>query len=194
VEAGVEEALTQVNYVGSTNLASNGWGAMSADGFFHKYNDLGNGFAYDVGVKPPLAFGPDQPTIESIGYAPAPANIASYYSSPWGMILGGLVPQFSPDRPSAKRKVRVLAKRQTPVQYAMLAKEQIDLKGNNIGTDSFNSTNSNYSTNGKYDRAKSRDKGDVATNAGLVDSLNVGNANIRGHIWTGPGGSVAVDR
>ena len=29
VEAGVEEALTQVNYVGSTNLASNGWGAMT---------------------------------------------------------------------------------------------------------------------------------------------------------------------
>ena len=71
VEAGVEEALTQVNYVGSTNLASNGWGAMSADGFFHKYNDLGNGFAYDVGVKPPLATGPDQPTIESISELPA---------------------------------------------------------------------------------------------------------------------------
>src|SRR5438445_13574864 len=57
VEAGVEEALTQVNYVGSTNLASNGWSAMSADGFFHKHNDLGNGFAYDVGIKRPLPNG-----------------------------------------------------------------------------------------------------------------------------------------
>ena len=192
VEAGVEEALTQVNYVGSTNLASNGWGAMSADGFFHKYNDLGNGFAYDVGVKPPLAFGPDQPTIESIGYAPAPANIASYYSSPWGMILGGLVPQFSPERASAKRKVRVLAKRQTPVQFAMLAKGQIDLHGNSVATDSFNSTNSNYSTNGQYDKAKSRDHGDVATNAQIVNGLNAGNANIKGHASTGPDGSVAI--
>jgi hypothetical protein len=192
VEAGVEEALTQVNYVGSTNLNSNGWGAMSADGFFHKYNDLGNGFAYDVGVKPPLAFGPDQPTIESIGYAPAPANFASYYSSPWGMILGGLVSQHSPDRVSAKRKVRVLAKRQTPVQYAMLAKGLIDLHGNNASTDSFNSTNSNYSTNGKYDKALSRDHGDVATNAGIVNGLNAGNANIKGHASTGPDGSVAI--
>jgi len=192
VEAGVEEALTQVNYVGSTNLASNGWGAMSADGFFHKYNNLGNGFAYDVGVKPPLAFGPDQPTIESIGYAPAPANIASYYSSPWGMILGGLVPQFSPDKPSAKRKVRVLAKRQTPVQYAMLAKGQINLNGNNAATDSFNSTNSLYSTNGQYDKAKSRDHGDVATNAQIVNGLDAGNANIKGHASTGPEGSVAI--
>ena len=121
VEAGVEEALTQLNYTAVVNMAANGWSPLSADGFYHKINDLGNGFAYDVGVKPPLATGPDQPTIESIGYAPAPANIASYYSSPWGMILGGLVPQFSPERASAKRKVRVLAKRQTPVQYAMLA-------------------------------------------------------------------------
>jgi len=32
----------------------------------------------------------------------------------------------------------------------------------------------------------------VATNAGLVDSLSVGNANIRGHVSTGPGGSIAV--
>jgi len=192
VEAGVEEALTQLNYTAVVNMAANGWSPLSADGFYHKANDLGNGFAYDVGVKPAVAGGPDQPTIESIGYAPAPANIASYYSSPWGMILGGLVPQFSPDKPSAKRKVRVLAKRQTPVQYAMLAKQQIDLKGNNIGTDSFNSTNADYSINGKYDKSVSRDKGDVATNAGLVDSLSVGNANIRGHVSTGPGGSVAV--
>jgi hypothetical protein len=192
VEAGVEEALTQLNYTPVVNMEANGWSALSADGFHHKINDLGNGFAYDVGVKPPEVGGPDQPTIECIGYAPAPANIRGVYSSPWGMILGGLVPQFTPDTPSAKRKVRVLAKRQTPVQYAMLAKEQIDLKGNNIGTDSFNSTNSLYSINGKYDKSVSRDKGDVATNSGLIDSLAVGNANIRGHVWTGPGGSVAV--
>ena len=84
---------------------------MGADGFFHKYNDLGNGFSYDVGVRPAVAGGPDQPTIESFGYAPAPANVASYYSTPWGMILGGLVPQHTPDKPSAKRKVRECAQR-----------------------------------------------------------------------------------
>jgi len=192
VEAGIEEALSQLNYAPEVVMPSNGWSALGDDGFYHKFNDLGNGFSYDVGVKPPVPNGPDQPTIECIGYAPTPANFSSYYASSWGMILGDLVPQFAPEKISAKRKVRVLAKRQTPVQYAMLAKGQIDLKGNNIGTDSFNSTNSNYSTNGRYDKAKSRDKGDVATNAGLVDSLAIGNANIRGHVSTGPGGSVAV--
>ena len=108
------------------------------------------------------------------------------------MILGGLVPQFSPQSASAKRKVRVLAKRQTPVQYAMLAKGQIDLNGNNIGTDSFDSTNPDYSTNTKYDKAKSRDHGDVATNAQIVDGITSGNANLRGHVSTGAGGSVTI--
>src|SRR5437899_1644658 len=77
VEAGVEEALTQLNYTAVVNMAANGWSPLSADGFYHKNNDLGNGFAYDVGVKPAVPGGPDQPTSESIGYAPAPANIAS---------------------------------------------------------------------------------------------------------------------
>ena len=192
VEAGVEEALTQLNYTPVVNMETNGWSALGADGFHHKINDLGEGFSYDVGVKPPVPGGPDQPTIESIGYAPAPANIASFYSSPWGMILGDLVPQFSPDRPSAKRKVRVLAKRQTPVQYAMLAKGQIDLHGNNVSTDSFNSTNSSYSTNGRYDKAKSRDHGDVATNSQIINALDSGNANIKGNASTGPNGSVSI--
>src|SRR5204863_8618784 len=52
VEAGVEEALTQLNYAPVVNMLTNGWSAMRADGFFHKYNDLENGFSYDVGVMP----------------------------------------------------------------------------------------------------------------------------------------------
>src|SRR6185503_4675397 len=113
-------------------------------------------------------------------------------SSYSGMILGGLVPQFTPEKTSAKRKIRVLAKRQTPVQFAMLAKGKIDLHGNNVSSDSFNSTNSNYSTNGRYDPAKSRDHGDIATNAQIVDGLNAGNANIKGKASTGPDGSVSI--
>jgi hypothetical protein len=39
---------------------------------------------------------------------------------------------------------------------------------------------------------RSRYNGDVATNSGLVNSLNVGNADIKGRVATGPGGSVAI--
>src|SRR5436189_2025270 len=52
VEAGIEEAQTQLNYAPVVNMATNGWSALGADGFFHKYNELGNGFSYDVGVRP----------------------------------------------------------------------------------------------------------------------------------------------
>src|SRR2546422_6550719 len=37
-----------------------------------------------------------------------------------------------------------------------------------------------YSTNGRYDPAKAKDEGDVATNSGLVNTINVGNADIKG--------------
>ncbi|MCL5096314.1 MAG: hypothetical protein M1608_02005 [Candidatus Omnitrophica bacterium] len=90
------------------------------------------------------------------------------------------------------RKIRVTARRSALLVKAMVAKEAIDMHGNSIRTDSFDSTNPNYSTGGRYDRTKARANGDVATNSGLVNSLNLGNANIWGHVATGPGGSVSV--
>jgi len=145
MEAGVEEALTQIYHHGTTNFStSDGWRLNAADGFYHnigrlKIGDSKEVYSYDVGIKPPTVPGPDQPVIECLGYAPAPLNLATSYRSPYGMILGGLVPTYSPDIPTTKRKVRVIAKRQTPVSYAMLAKGQINMNGNNIATDSFDS-------------------------------------------------------
>ncbi|HXT38865.1 MAG TPA: hypothetical protein VN887_02470 [Candidatus Angelobacter sp.] len=195
-EAGVEEALTALYYYGTTNLSAGFW-TMNADGFYHKTGRLGNSstlsfLMYDVGIKPPPPLGPDTPIIECIGYSPTPPNLTTYYIKPYGMILGGLVPAYTPELQMTKRKVRVLAKRQTPTRNAMLAKGQIDLKGNNIATDSFDSQDPNYSTNGKYDSSKHKANGDVATNQGLVNSVNVGNADILGHVHTGPNGSVSI--
>src|SRR6266496_5209245 len=88
VEAGIEEALTQLHYSGVTNLVANGWTALQADGFYHKANNLGNGFSYDVGIRPPPAGGPDQPTIESVVYCPAPLKLPDSYPTLSGMVLG----------------------------------------------------------------------------------------------------------
>src|SRR5207248_2307621 len=54
------------------------------------------------------------------------------------------------------------------------------------------STNANYSTNGRYDPAKSSDKGDIVTMSGLSDSMKVGNADVKGKVGTAPGGTVDV--
>src|SRR3989442_9416596 len=184
MEAGVEEALTALQYYGTTNLVAGGWSMNSSDGFYHKTGRLpiGNsydGYSYDAGIKPPLLGGKDQPTVECLGYAPLLANLVTSYKSdlwnyqrPYGMILGGLVPSYTPDVSTAKRKVRVVAVRQTPFEFAMLAKGQINLNGNNIATDSFDSTNPSYSTNGRYDASKSKDKDDLATNDRIVNSIN----------------------
>lgn len=74
----------------------------------------------------------------------------------------------------------------------MVAKGKIELSGNRIKTDSFDSSDPSYSTNGRYDAAKSKDNGDVATNLSVEDSLDVWNADIYGHASTGPGGSVKI--
>jgi len=186
VEAGIEEALTQVYFNGITNLTANGW-TFGSDGFYHKTRDLGNGYSYNVLIK-----ALPQPVIDCVASVPAPANFASYYSTPFGMILGGVTGQPSSTVATVKRRVQVVAKRQTPFTYAMLAKGQVDLKGNGIATDSFDSADPLYSTLGKYDPAKNKANGDIATNQGLVNSINSGNADIMGHVHTGPNGTISI--
>jgi hypothetical protein len=74
----------------------------------------------------------------------------------------------------------------------MVAKDSINLNGNNITTDSFDSTNPLSSTNGLYIFDKRKDHGDIAVNNSLFNSLNMGNANIFGAVSTGPNGTVAI--
>ena len=76
----------------------------------------------------------------------------------------------------------------------LAAIQTIDFKGNNINTDSFDSSNPLYSTNGLYPAGKSsmiRSNGDVCSDATIISSITAGNANIWGKARTGPGGTVA---
>src|SRR5213593_2450133 len=68
----------------------------------------------------------------------------------------------------------------------------VNLSGNNLTTDSFDSADVTQSTNGKYDAGKAGDKGDVVSNSGLVNSVAVGNADVKGHVSTGPNGTVSI--
>ncbi|MHB8522613.1 MAG: DUF7305 domain-containing protein [Limisphaerales bacterium] len=162
LEAGIEEALTHLYYAGMTNLGSDGW-VLSGTNYI-KQRDLGGGFSYVARISTNTP-----PAVSATGYAPVPlqnTNIA--------------------------RTVVCTTKQNGLFSKGMVAKGQINLSGNNIKTDSFDSMDPNYSTQGLYDPAKAKDNGDVATDSGLVDSLSVGNANIAGHVSTGPGGSVSV--
>src|SRR6266480_729676 len=78
MEAGVEEALTALQYYRSAKMTNSGWTLDPADGFYHTSGSLRNGssqnapnaYSYDVGIKLPPLGQPDQPIIECFGYSP----------------------------------------------------------------------------------------------------------------------------
>lgn len=161
-EAGIEEALTHLYHASLANLGSQGW-TLSSNAYV-KQRSLNDGY-YRVAIS-----NVNPPVIYSSGYVFAPLS-TNYLPA---------------------RTVRLTTQSNGMFRRGMVAKGRIDLSGNNIRTDSFDSADPAYSTGGRYDAAKARDHGDVATNSGLINSFVVGNANIYGRAATGPGGSVSV--
>jgi hypothetical protein len=109
-----------------------------------------------------------QPTITVNGYVQAPLQ-ANYIG----------------------RSVRVKTKVNHRYPQAILTKGGISIGGSGK-IDSFDSTNSAYSTGGQYDPAKAHDAATVATLSKTSGSLNTGNASVYGKVATGPGGTVTV--
>jgi hypothetical protein len=162
-EAGVEEALAHLNYVGDGSRGANGW--VLTNGVYLKERLVGsNKFVASITTDT------NNPTIVSKGYVVG-LDGATMLSSP--------------------RTLSVTTTNDALFTKGIVAKGVIDIKGNNIATDSFDSSDPNYSTNGRYDPAKAKDNGDIATNSSLTNSLSIGNADIKGKASTGPGGSIA---
>jgi len=92
---------------------------------------------------------------------------------------------------SIGRRITVATTPDPLLNVAMAAVQTIDLKGNDVATDSFDSGDTNYcGANGVYPVGqlnKTKANGDVCTDGIIQDSLSVGNANIKGHVKTGPG-------
>lgn len=172
LEGGIEEALTHVNLNGTSGLESQGW-ALQAGVTVGTTNLTGSHYVKDRSFGDTsyrVAISTDaSPVIHSAGSVKVPSS-TNFVS----------------------RTVRVTTQNDGMWAKAMVAKETIDMNGQNVMTDSFDSSNPLYSTAGQYDPAKARDGGDVATNGGIEGILSVGNANIRGHASTGPGGTATL--
>jgi len=211
VEAGIEEAMAHLNTMVNSNLAANGWTKDASNGFYRK-RDMGEGFYYVRITYNNI----EQPTITSSGYLPAPltlasdrhagpAFLASITGDPNVTVVTEPVtepikefpqpPSIYPD-PSVnylKRTVQVTAQKQPFWAKGMVAKHNINLNGNNIASNSFDSSDPNFSgPGGAYDPTKTKDNGDIATNSGIYNPLNAGNAEIMGRVATGPGGGVEI--
>jgi hypothetical protein len=191
-EAGLEEALTQIHYNGYTNLSANGW-TLATDGFYHKTRSIPTGGYCDVAINPV-----NPPVIYSTGYVPAPMTP----SSQLGLILAQVVSR-TPAPASLKRRIRLkTAGGGSGAGAAVISKGAIYLSGNNVTIDSFDSSDPISCPLGRWDPATTivRDHGDVLTDAadGLTSNgkplyaLDVGDADIKGHVTTGPSGTVNV--
>ena len=125
--------------------------------------------------------GNQPPEIVSTGYQLAPLSPVAQV----GMILGQVVAADAGTPQYVKRRVRVRTQNTKAFNHAMLARDSIQLNGNNIHTDSFDSLYpdksdfSVYGTFGVYTPSKAGDHGDIATNSSLEDSLDEANEEVR---------------
>lgn len=165
LEAGIEEALAQLSRgTSASSMTGNGW-TLAGTNYVKNNRDMGGGSKFNVRISTT-----HPPVIESEGFVPLPLQTNVFVA----------------------RRVRVGTTGISTFMKAMATKGQIDLNGKSITTDSFDSSDPAHSTGGRYDASKRKDNGDVATNAGLVDSPGLGTAGIRGRLSTGPGGSVSI--
>jgi len=181
IEAGVEEALAHLNQNGLTNIFSDGWEQFLDMAVMERKTGSGR-YVVTITVS-------SRPVIECTAYIKAPAvlsyaNLSFPASLGWGQLM----------RKSGElyRSVRVTTGGGALFAMGMVSKGSIDFNGNNVSSDSFDSADPNFNTNGRYDPAKRKAGGDVATNSGEPGLFNAGNANIMGKVFTGPGGSVII--
>ncbi len=195
-EAGVEEALAFVNkYAGSSteltdwvnDAVLDGW--TQAGNVYHRKRivDAAVG-SYDVYVTNNAS---GAPTFYSVGSAIQ--KFASAGGAPFFATAGVNLGETS-GRSEVARKLYVQTQKSAMFSVAMVSLGQIDLKGNNVETDSFDSADPDFSDNGKYPSNVSKTKatGSVITTSTLINSLSVGNADIKGLVKTGPNGTISI--
>ncbi|MBC8003477.1 MAG: hypothetical protein H7X97_12895 [Opitutaceae bacterium] len=175
MEAGVEEALAHLNKNGVTNIAADGW-SSSVTNQYSKTTAIGDS-SYTATI---VVANPSRPEILAVGTVPAPLASAG---------LGPLLAAAGVNTPQASitRRVRVTTRNNALFVKGMVAVNNIGWNGN-IMSDSFDSTDPLYSSQRRYDMAKRKDNGSVASNDG---SVSMGGGTIYGSVSTGPTGSAS---
>lgn len=162
-EAGLEDALSHCGW-NPSNWVSSGWSLTSSNTLLRS-NSLAEGWYRVIIATNRLVS--NQVVITSTGYFPMRGG-------------GGDV----------SRSVQVVAARLPIYRYAIYGATEISFNGNGIRVDSYDSRDPLKSLFGMYNAALATDKGDVGTYNGINASYDIGNANIWGKVYMGPGGKV----
>src|SRR5260221_1495909 len=193
-EAGLEDGLQMLNkYSGTfdqltnwaTTASSDGWSYIGSSTYYiRRY--LANNY-YDVYITNSAL----TPSIRAIGYVGWNNIYAS--AAPQAIFASGGIHQPTP---TVTRRVDVRTKIDPVFNVAMAALKTIDFNGKNVATDSFDSVDPLYSTNGMYPLGyplMTKANGDVVTDDELTNSLSVVNAHIEGSVKTGPKGTIVIN-
>jgi hypothetical protein len=167
-EAGIEEALTQLAWNFPDLKENYGWISKNGGRYFWKTNRLSENEYYEVGIfVPSVANGNKNPVIVSQGFV-RPAFQTSFIS----------------------RTVRVKTKLDGYTMPGMVVVDTARLSGGvKMEVDSYNSTNSLYSTDGKYDPLKRGDKAYLATLSSKTNAVDLGNTQVWGKVASGHNGA-----
>jgi len=188
-EAGIEEGLQALNQNRTPGVPVSLYGVdgWHYDGAYYWRTNTdsalgGNWYIIRVNLTDPL-----EPQLICRSYVTLPAlaaNEPNVFFAAVGVTTGpGVI----------SRAIRVHCWDRGMFLAAMVAKHKIDLKGNGILTDSFHSKDLWKSDFGQYDPSVyAGDRGDIASNDGVVSTISVGNANIYGKAHTGAEGTVTI--
>ncbi len=198
-EAGLEEGLAEVNR-GSPSINSNAiitspWGwtnGISSDGWSAGTNGQFSLTRYVSGSSSGSNYYTVTVDISSGTPTITSAGVAAFTSVLWGSCA---VPQpfvaavgvGTSTNTSLGRKVQIQTVLNPLFTVGILTRSNFDMNGNNTTVDSFDSTSTNYSTGGQWDANKRKANGNVATDSGVIGDISIGNGNIYGHVYTGPG-------
>jgi hypothetical protein len=169
-----------------------GWSITNNVYSMHRLVDNQLGY-YDVSIDNTIS---NSPVITCTGTTTG--NRTYSLAAPVFMLAAAGVSGSSFAAAPSTRTVQVRATFSALFPNAITTKMNINLNGNNVRVDSFDSMITNYSswiTNlsyGVYDINKARGNGDVATDSSLIGAISVGQANIYGRLDTGPGGTATV--
>lgn len=144
----------------SSNLVASGWTRMAPDRYLKTNALAGGGYAVTMSAHQPYE-------IMATGYVRTAGTTKT-----------------------VQRAVKVAAFDAPALRLAVLVRDRLELKGNNVRIDSFDSRDPVNSPSGLYLAANARDKADTACLSGVSGTFDLGNGDILGCALTGSGGSV----
>src|SRR5258708_5561504 len=199
-EAGLEEGMALINK-GAPNIITHPWASTNRittdrwPGFVNGRTNItpsnisGSGSSYTITLN---ITGPT-PVLTCAGMVPL-TSVPWVYGSgsfalaqhPFVAAIG--VTQLAANTVAVGRRVVLQTVLNPLFSVAILTRSNVNLNGKNIVVNAFDSTNALYSINGQYNPLSfMTNGGDIATDSSVVGDVNVGNAQIFGHVYTGPG-------